>query len=84
MTEKDITVGRCYQAKRPAPIGLFNRAFNDRQVLWINESRTEVQYDSPTVNNGRHYPKVSMEKFIKWAFLDVTHLMPDGDWRQWT
>jgi hypothetical protein len=80
LTEKDIQVGRCYEAKRIAFVGGANLA-NDRQAIHINPSRTEVQYDSPTVKDGANYPVVSMEKFVAWARRDVTDLMPKGDWR---
>jgi hypothetical protein len=80
LTEKDIQVKRCYEAKRMSFVTPENLA-NDRQVLYINQSRTEVQYDSPTLKNGMHYPMVSMEKFVKWARRDVTDLMTKGEWR---
>lgn len=87
MTADDIKANHVYEAKRPARSGsIFAEVFNDRQVLWINQSRTEVQYDSPTLRAGRHYPHVSMEKFLKWAGRDVTDEMPPGgdDWRTFT
>ncbi len=77
----DIVVGRFYQAKRPsASPGLL---VNDRQVRWISSDRSLVQYDSPSLPDGRHYPKVTMEAFLKWAALDVTELMPKDSWRSW-
>ena len=82
LTVKDILPGRCYEAKRPARIG-YPPLYNDRQVKWVSSLRTEVQYDSPTVADGRHYPKVSMEKFLKWAGRNVTAIMPKGEWRAW-
>lgn len=40
-----------------------------------------VQYDSPSVKNGKNYPTISASKFLKWAAEDVTTQMPDnGDW----
>lgn len=84
LTAKDIQVGRCYEARRHRRYArLFADVWNDRQVLWINPLRTQVQYDSPTVADGRHYPRVSMEAFLKWAGRDVTELMPPKDWRPW-
>jgi hypothetical protein len=67
-----IIVGRKYRAKRPARNWLSGEIENDRIVLWIDSERSTVQYDSHTVGLGRHYPKVTMEKFIKWASHDVT------------
>lgn len=84
LTAADIKAGRCYEARRMAFVSASNLA-NDRQVLYINQSRTEVQYDSPTVRDGANYPAVSMEKFVKWARRDVTDLMPkSGSWRTYT
>jgi hypothetical protein len=80
---QDIQVGRCYEAKRPRRVGLFSSVWNDRAVLWVSPFGTQVQYDSPTVSLGRHYPRVSMEQFLKWAGRDVTPLMPETDWRPW-
>lgn len=82
LTVKDIMPGRCYEAKRPARIG-WPPLYNDRQVKWVSSLRAEVQYDSPAVADGRHYPKVSMEKFLKWTGRDVTAIMPQGAWRRW-
>ena len=77
----DLKVGRCYRAKKPAQCdyGLIN----DRQIKWINELGTELQYDGPSVKNGRHFPRVSVEKFMKWADRDVTDFLPEGDWATW-
>ncbi|MEY2653412.1 MAG: hypothetical protein RLZZ524_439, partial [Pseudomonadota bacterium] len=52
------------------------------QVLWVDVFRSQVQYDSPTVRNGRRQPKVTMAQFLRWAKEDVTNLMPPGDWRK--
>lgn len=79
----DIKVDRVYSAKRPAAVGLFPTQYNDRVVLWMDPARTRVQYDSPTVKSGRHYPKVTMEKFLAWADEDVTALCPNGEWRDY-
>ncbi|CAM5386977.1 hypothetical protein [Rhodanobacter lindaniclasticus] len=74
-----LVVGHVYEAKRPTVVGLFDRFINDRQILWVG--LTEVQYDSPTVRPGWHYPKISAEAFRNWAARDVTHLMPRNEWR---
>lgn len=82
MNENDIVVGKCYEAKRPALCGnIFESYVNDRQVIWISSDKSLVQYDSPSVKNGRNYPKVSMEKFLNWAARDVTAEIPKGEWR---
>ena len=70
-----IQVGRVYRAKKPSNNG---GLFNDRVVLWTNGEF--VQYDGPAVGWGRHYPKVSMEKFLAWAGRDVTDEMPPEAW----
>lgn len=78
----DIVVGHVYEAKHPKAHGnLFAPLLGDRQVKWISALRTQVQYDSPSVKDGRHYPTVSMEAFLKWAARDVTAEMPPGEWR---
>lgn len=81
LTAADILTGHIYEAKRPACASAF--LFNDRQVTWVSADRSLVQYDSPTVPDGRRYPKVTMEKFLKWARRDVTTLMPPNGWRVW-
>lgn len=74
-----LIVGHVYEAKRPTVIGVFDRLINDRQIKWVG--LLEVQYDSPSVPNGRRYPKVSHEAFRKWAARDITDQMPDNEWR---
>lgn len=40
-----------------------------------------VQYDSPSLKNGKKYPFISAAKFLKWAAEDVTEKMPkDKSW----
>ncbi|MGV6989623.1 hypothetical protein ACWA5Z_12170 [Testudinibacter sp. P80/BLE/0925] len=79
LTVDDLIVGHIYSAKRKSvdPFGLVN----DRQILYIEKVLGTVQYDSPTVARGRHYPKVSIDKFLRWAKEDVTSQMPKGEWR---
>ena len=79
MTHDDIIVGHTYEAKKPQRVG-WMRFLNDRQVVFCGNGI--VQYDSPSVGLGRHYPKTTMEKFLKWAGKDVTNQMPKGDWRK--
>ena len=82
MEAKEIIVGHCYEAKRIRTNGYGE--INDRQVLYISAGLfgdVTVQYDSPTIKDGRRYPSVTMEKFLKWAGRDVTKEMPKGDWR---
>jgi hypothetical protein len=77
LTANDLIVGHVYSAKKLKRT-VFG-AMNDRQILHLGVS--QVQYDSPTVQHGRHYPKVSFEQFLKWADADITASMPAGDWR---
>lgn len=72
LTAEQITVGHTYRAKRPTKNWISGAIENDRVVLWIDPERRIVQYDSPTVAIGRRYPKVEMEKFLKWVSHDVT------------
>lgn len=76
----EIKVGRTYRAKRPRQSwGLVN----DRTVLWMDSFGLVVQYDGPSVANGRHYPKVSREEFEAWADRDVTDELPKGEYASW-
>ncbi len=81
MTKDDLIVGRCYEAKSPKVIGIIERFINDRQIVFINATQTQLQYDSPSVRNGAKYPTVTIEQFLKWAKRDVTIEMPKGTWR---
>lgn len=83
MTELTIEVGKNYRAKKPRKC--LDGGYNDRTVLYIDKFRTIVQYDSPTVANGRHYPKISMEQFVKWAGKEISddeYLMKNQNLRQ--
>lgn len=80
--ELEIKVGRAYRAKKPRPAGHFPFYYNDRQVMWIDSLGTTVQYDSPAVRNGRHFPKMDMAKFKEWAGEDVTDKLPKGGWQE--
>ena len=82
VTVNDIIIGKVYEAKRPSLVGnIFTPFVNDRQIRWISDDRLLVQYDSPTVKNGRNYPTITIEKFLKWVGRDVTTEMPEGNWR---
>jgi hypothetical protein len=67
---EDLKVGHWYRAKRPTKDFFVKVGRNDRKIVWM--STTQVQYDSDTVRDGRHYPTVSMEEFLKWAAREVT------------
>lgn len=67
LTANDIQRGKTYRAKKFVGTPTCN---NDRKVVYV--STTTVQYDSDTVKNGRHYPTVSMEKFLKWVSREVS------------
>ncbi|MFG1599488.1 hypothetical protein [Klebsiella quasipneumoniae] len=78
----EIKVGRTYRAKRPRAAGtVIEPLVNDRTVTWCSEK--SVQYDSPSVSFGRHYPMVSIEKFRSWASHDVTDELPQGEYAPW-
>lgn len=75
----ELKQGRVYRAKKPKPVGnVFRCYFNDRAVIYLNP--TQVQYDSPAVPNGRHYPMIPLEKFLAWAGRDVTDELLPGEW----
>jgi hypothetical protein len=89
LTKADLKVGNVYSAKRPRKVqpSFFHPDevyLNDRQIRYINLLSDVVQYDSVTVDNGRHYPKVSIDAFLRWAAEDVTDKMPDETWRRAT
>ena len=72
-----IARGRIYRAKRPKGCG-FPPLCNDRLVVFLSTSR--VQYDSPSVAMGRHYPFVDRATFESWAGRDVTDELQPGKW----
>lgn len=78
MENIEIKVGRVYRAKKPKPVGFFERLYDDRVVLYVDPGR--VQYDSPSVKVGKKHPFIEREKFIKWASRDVTDELPKGEW----
>lgn len=79
MEPKDIIARHYYRAKRPAKVE--DGGYNDRVVLWVSEDFSKVQYDSPTIGQGRQYPTVSMERFLKWVGKEITKedYMDQGD-----
>jgi hypothetical protein len=78
----ELKVGRTYRAKKPAAAGtIFSPVANDRTIKWLGQF--ELQYDGPAVANGRHYPRVSLEAFRKWAARDVTDELPEGEYAPW-
>jgi hypothetical protein len=70
MEAKEIVVGNYYRAKKPKK--LFDGGYDDRRILYISQGQREVQYDSPTVGNGRRYPTITMERFLKWVGKQIT------------
>lgn len=77
-----IEIGRTYRAKKPRRAGgSFGPLVNDRTVIFSNG--IVVQYNGPAVATGRHYPIVTVEKFIEWAARNVTDELPDGEYDKW-
>ncbi|MBV9849842.1 MAG: hypothetical protein JO250_09240 [Armatimonadetes bacterium] len=71
MTRDDVQPGKYFRARRPRISGWDDGPIlNDRKVLHVGISG--VQYDSPSVANGRHFPTVTMEKFLAWAGQEIT------------
>jgi len=84
ITEKDITAGHVYRAKKPRAVGsLFQSYYNDRHVLWVSIDRSKLQYDSPAVPLNGKYKTVTMEQFLKWADKDVSDSIPADSWAPW-
>lgn len=80
MIRANIQVDHVYSAKRPKRTKPFGE-WGDRQVLRIVAGF--VQFDSPTVRDGAHYPTITMQAFLHWAKEDVTDKMPEnGEWRR--
>jgi len=72
-------VGQIWRAKTPRNVaGLVN----DRVIRYVG--MYNVQYDGPSVANGRKYPLMKFEDFEKWAgrLLDPSEL-PPGTWAEW-
>lgn len=70
LTADDIQVGKTYRGKRRRAgfdYRTFTDVYDDREVIWMSQNRMSVQYDNPFIADGRAYPTVSMEKFLKWA-----------------
>lgn len=70
MVELELKAGKYYRAKKPRRT--FDGGFNDRHILWISREGDQIQYDSYTVAQGRHYPTVTREKFLAWAGEEIT------------
>jgi len=77
-----LQVGRTYRAKKPAKAGdTWTPLINDRTITWVGSC--EVHYDGPSVGFGKHYPKVTKEKFLAWASHDVTDQLPPNEYAKW-
>ena len=70
MEAKDIKRGAFYRAKKPRKV--IDGGYDDRRILWVSQDQLSIQYDSPTVGNGRRYPTIPMERFLKWVGKEVT------------
>lgn len=83
MSELELKRGSIYRAKRPLRVTDFFKDFvNDRQIMYVGADM--VQYDSPSVPRGRHYPTVTKEAFLKWAGRELTAEETQGDeWDVW-
>ncbi len=84
LTREDLIIGHTYSAKRQTAGRFYPKLINDRQILHISYNHTGeyVQYDSPAVKPGANYPKIPVEKFLKWAKEDISAKMPKGEWRE--
>ncbi len=85
LTLADLKVGRVYRAKRPTSARtIFDVVVADRHIRWISSTGLELQYDSPSIQTGGQYRRVTVEAFLKWAKRDVTDELPEnGDWAKW-
>lgn len=82
-----LVVGGVYRAKRPRRVARFLQPdlYNDRQILWISPNGERIQYDSPTIRFGRHYPTCHREQFLQWAGSDMTSTYKEWglQWAEW-
>ena len=65
-----IEAGKYYRAKKPTKC--IDGGYNDRCVLYVSPDGSQIQYDSYTVGNSRHYPIITLEKFLKWVGKEIT------------
>lgn len=79
MNREELKINHVYEAKKPKVANILTGYLNDRMILFIGINF--VQYDSPTVKNGRTYPKIPIDTFMKWVGRDVTAETPEGTWR---
>jgi len=70
---EDLKVGHLYRGKR---FREFLGLTNDRVIIYLG--RDAVQYDSHTVRQGRHFPQVTVEAFLKWASHEVEEEKPSS------
>lgn len=80
LTAQDLQVGQIYRAKKPRRS---NCVVNDRQIIWMDSFRTQIQYDGPAVSRGSPYPRMHMAKFLEWVSHNVTEETPPGEWAPW-
>lgn len=67
-----LEAGKTYRGRHPQArydITLGEKVWNDRTIVWANQ--THVQYDGPAVSFGRHFPRVTREKFARWAGQEI-------------
>jgi hypothetical protein len=90
MKSADIKPGRIYEARHPKPVAGRGKLYDgktyidDRLVLWINHTRTRVQWDGPSVRSqGGKLQVTDMRVFLKWVGREITSIMTDGEWREW-
>ena len=69
LNAEDIQSGRLYRGKRRRQNILGD--YDDRVVIHVSHSRTQVQYDSRFIQNGRQYPMTSMDSFLRWVKEEV-------------
>lgn len=75
-----LAINQVWRAKSPRNCG---GLVNDRQILHVSHITGQVQYDGPAVAFGRHYPKCTIQAFLRWADREVTDELPNGEWMKW-
>lgn len=58
-----LEVGRSYRSRKGS-------RSPDREIIWISNDGTRVQYDGDAVKLGRRFPVVSADAFAKWAGIE--------------
>lgn len=77
-SEVILISGHVYRGKKVRVTGFINPVYDDRSIMYLDQD--VVQFDHPSLRNGKHYSKTTRERFIAWAARDATDQCPPGEW----